>query len=140
MSGRRRNGKCGIALAGGRDTLGRNNASAPSATSTGSWYIAKARAERGEATLEESANRLGVSKMTVVRLGDGLVPVASALGRHKDRARALEFPADRQWVACETGHLDLLSRSNVYEQVARWLAGTSVRRSSAPRKRRADDP
>ena len=41
-------------------------------------------------------------------VGDGLVPVASALGRHKDRARALEFPADRQWVACETGHLDLL--------------------------------
>ena len=40
--------------------------------------------------------------------------VASALGRHKDRARALEFPADRQWVACETGHLDLPSRSDVY--------------------------
>ncbi len=55
-------------------------------------------------------------------VGDGLVPVASALGRHKDRARALEFPA-AQWVACETGHLDLLSRSNVYEQVARWLGG-----------------
>jgi len=54
-------------------------------------------------------------------VGDGLVPVASALGRHKDRARALEFPADRQWVACETGHLDLLSRRDVYEQVARWL-------------------
>ena len=51
------------------------------------------------------------------------MPVASALGRHKDRARALEFPPDRQWVACETGHLDLLSRSDVYEQVARWLAG-----------------
>ncbi len=61
------------------------------------------RAERGEATLEESANRLGVSKMTVVRLGDGLVPVASALGRHKDRARALEFPADRQWVPVRRG-------------------------------------
>ena len=56
-------------------------------------------------------------------VGDGLVPVASALGRHKDRARALEFPADRQWVACGTGHLDLLSRSDVYEQVAGWLVG-----------------
>ena len=30
-------------------------------------------------------------------VGDGLVPVASALGRRKDRARALGFPADRQW-------------------------------------------
>ena len=54
-------------------------------------------------------------------VGDGLVPVASALGRHKDRAGALRFPADRQWVACETGHLDLLSRRDVYEQIARWL-------------------
>ena len=55
-------------------------------------------------------------------VGDGLVPVDSALGRHKDHARALEFPADRQWVACETGHLDLLSRRDVYERVAGWLA------------------
>ena len=58
-------------------------------------------------------------------VGDGLVPVASALGRHKDRARALRFPADRQWVACETEHLDLVSRRDVYEQVAKhpsyWL-------------------
>ncbi len=54
-------------------------------------------------------------------VGDGLVPVASALGRHEDRARSLEFPADRQWVAYETGHLDLLSRHDVYKQIARWL-------------------
>ena len=60
-------------------------------------------------------------------VGDGLVPVDSALGRHKDRARALEFPADRQWVACETGHLDLLSRRDVYEQMAGWLAGKGRR-------------
>ncbi len=56
-------------------------------------------------------------------IGDGLVPVMSALGRHKDSARDLEFPADRQWVACETGHLDLLSRRDVYERIAGWLAG-----------------
>ncbi len=55
-------------------------------------------------------------------LGDGLVPVASALGRHKDPARALKFPHDRQWIACETGHLDLLSRRDVYERMAGWLA------------------
>jgi pimeloyl-ACP methyl ester carboxylesterase len=54
-------------------------------------------------------------------VGDGLVPVASALGRHKDFSRDLKFPADRQWIACETGHLDLLSRRDVYEQVARWV-------------------
>jgi pimeloyl-ACP methyl ester carboxylesterase len=54
-------------------------------------------------------------------VGDGLVPVASALGRHKDPARTLMFPADRQWIARETGHLDLLSRREVYEQIVRWL-------------------
>jgi pimeloyl-ACP methyl ester carboxylesterase len=53
--------------------------------------------------------------------GDGLVPVASALGRHKDPRRALKFPHDHQWVACETGHLDLLSCRDVYERMARWL-------------------
>jgi pimeloyl-ACP methyl ester carboxylesterase len=55
-------------------------------------------------------------------VGDGLVPVASALGRHKDPARALKFPAARQWIAFETGHLDLLSRRDVYERIAGWIA------------------
>jgi pimeloyl-ACP methyl ester carboxylesterase len=54
-------------------------------------------------------------------VGDGLVPVASALGHHKDAAKALHFPAGRQWVASETGHLDLLSRRDVYERIAGWL-------------------
>jgi pimeloyl-ACP methyl ester carboxylesterase len=56
-------------------------------------------------------------------IGDGLVPVASALGHHKDPARDLKFPADRQWIASETGHLDLLSRRDVYERIAGWIAG-----------------
>ena len=54
-------------------------------------------------------------------LGDGLVPVASALGRHEDPARTLSFPHDRQWVVCEAGHLDLLDRREVYERMAEWL-------------------
>jgi pimeloyl-ACP methyl ester carboxylesterase len=55
-------------------------------------------------------------------LGDGLVPVMSALGRHKDPAKNLKFAPDRQWIACETGHLDLLSRRDVYERIAGWLS------------------
>ena len=55
-------------------------------------------------------------------IGDGLVPVMSALGRHRDPARNLSFAPDCQWVACETGHLDLLSRRDVYERMAVWLA------------------
>ncbi len=54
-------------------------------------------------------------------LGDGLVPVMSALGRHKEPATDLNFPPARQWIACETGHLDLLSRAAVYERLAGWL-------------------
>ncbi len=62
-------------------------------------------------------------------LGDGLVPIASALGRHDDSAHALNFPADRRWVACETGHLDLLSRRDVYSRIAEWLSEPRPRAS-----------
>ncbi len=54
-------------------------------------------------------------------IGDGLVPVASALGHHPDRKRALAFPASRQWVAYETNHLGLLSDQAVAERLVRWL-------------------
>ncbi|MBK6630586.1 MAG: alpha/beta hydrolase [Betaproteobacteria bacterium] len=54
-------------------------------------------------------------------LGDGLVPLASALGSHAKRERNLAFPQDRQWVASETGHLDLLSRKVVYARIRQWL-------------------
>ena len=36
-------------------------------------------------------------------LGDGLVPVMSALGRDTEPARDLKFAPNRQWIACETG-------------------------------------
>jgi pimeloyl-ACP methyl ester carboxylesterase len=55
-------------------------------------------------------------------LGDGLVPLDSALGRHPDPLRTLAFGADRQWVGHGMNHLDLLSRAEVYEQLRRWLA------------------
>lgn len=54
-------------------------------------------------------------------VGDGLVTVTSALGRHEDSARTLHFPENRQWIARETGHLDLLSRRDVYERIVEWL-------------------
>jgi len=56
------------------------------------------------------------------RLGDGLVPLASALGRNRDPARALHFAKDRQWIGYEMGHLDLLSRPEVYARLREWLA------------------
>lgn len=54
-------------------------------------------------------------------VGDGLVPVASALGHHPDPDRALPFPKSRQWIAYETNHLELLSDPAVADRLLRWL-------------------
>jgi pimeloyl-ACP methyl ester carboxylesterase len=54
-------------------------------------------------------------------LGDGLVPVHSALGEHKDPRRSLAIPVPYQWVGRTMSHFDLLSRQDVYEQSRRWL-------------------
>jgi pimeloyl-ACP methyl ester carboxylesterase len=54
-------------------------------------------------------------------LGDGLVPLDSALGRHRNSARCLQFAEERQWVGCGIGHLELLKHPDVYAQVLRWL-------------------
>jgi pimeloyl-ACP methyl ester carboxylesterase len=55
-------------------------------------------------------------------IGDGIVPLASALGRHTNPRLALNFDESRQWVARGINHLDLLSRPEVYAQLKRWLA------------------
>jgi len=54
-------------------------------------------------------------------VGDGLVPLHSALGRHSDRARTLGFPRTHQWIGYEMGHLELLHRPEVYTQLRTWL-------------------
>jgi hypothetical protein len=56
-------------------------------------------------------------------LGDGLVPLDSALGRHPDPARALDIPPAHQWVGVGIGHLALLSDAGVAEQLQAWLSG-----------------
>lgn len=75
------------------------------------------------ATLAERRRALGDALV-----GDGLVPVASALGRHRDPVRALPIPMTRQWIGHGIGHLDLLSRPEVYAQLRGWLdAGVQPR-------------
>jgi pimeloyl-ACP methyl ester carboxylesterase len=54
-------------------------------------------------------------------LGDGLVPLASALGGHSDPALALALPASQQLVVPEASHWDLLDRPEVAAQLVRWL-------------------
>jgi hypothetical protein len=60
-------------------------------------------------------------------IGDGIVPLASALGRHADPRRALAFPAPHVFVANGASHLDLLSRREVYGKVRAFLAGETFR-------------
>ena len=54
-------------------------------------------------------------------VGDGLVPLDSALGRHPDAGRTLAIPKSRQWIGYEMGHLELLGRPEVYSQLEHWL-------------------
>ncbi len=54
-------------------------------------------------------------------LGDGLVPLRSALGRHSNPRLALEFPAEQQWTACAMNHMELLHRPEVYAQLRCWF-------------------
>jgi pimeloyl-ACP methyl ester carboxylesterase len=53
--------------------------------------------------------------------GDGLVPLASALGRHARSELELAFPEDHRFVAHGTGHMELLGNTDVYRQLATWL-------------------
>jgi pimeloyl-ACP methyl ester carboxylesterase len=54
-------------------------------------------------------------------LGNVLVPLRSALGRHKKAGLTLSFPEAQQWVGHGMNHLDLLSHPEVYEEIRRWL-------------------
>src|SRR5512140_1966169 len=55
------------------------------------------------------------------RRGDGLVPVDSALGRHRDPRFALAFPPAHQHVVYGAGHFDLLDAPAVADRLAAWL-------------------
>ena len=67
------------------------------------------------------AGRLGTSS------SDGLVPVASALGRHADEAHGLRF-RDTQ-IAADTGHLELLG-AGVYPTLRAWLSLLAAEREA----------
>jgi hypothetical protein len=67
--------------------------------------------------------------------GDGLVPLASALGEHSDPAHDLGIPPARRWVGRGRDHFDLLHDAELHAQVAAWL--TPEPSSPAPRKPRA---
>ncbi len=55
-------------------------------------------------------------------LGDGLVPVRSALGQHDDAQRNLHFSKTRTWTGYRMHHMDLLDRKEVYAKLRDWFA------------------
>lgn len=54
-------------------------------------------------------------------VGDGWVPVPSALGRHVDPRLNLPFEPEQTMVVPETGHIELLHHPEVVRAVGRWL-------------------
>jgi len=67
-------------------------------------------------TINKEANKLGD-----YIVGDGLVPLNSALGRHKNPEMNLLFPETHKWVGRNMKHLDLLDKPDVYEKVKQWV-------------------
>ncbi|MEW6706204.1 MAG: alpha/beta hydrolase [Pseudomonadota bacterium] len=63
----------------------------------------------------------GRARLKARVLGDGLVPVDSALGRHERSARHLQFEPGRQVIFHDMGHLALLNRAEVSQVLMRWL-------------------
>ena len=54
-------------------------------------------------------------------IGDGLVTLDSALGRHKNPNFNLLFPEAHQWIGRNMNHWDLLNHPDVYETIKNWL-------------------
>ena len=54
--------------------------------------------------------------------GDGLVPVASALGEYPDPAFDLRIPSSRKWIGHGIGHLQLLGSDAVYRRIKASLS------------------
>lgn len=82
---------------------------------------------RRSLTLPREVDCYAVAATTAAALrsrlpGDGLVPVASALGRHRTPGLHLDFPAEHQLITFNARHLDLLNRADVYARIRHWLA------------------
>ena len=54
-------------------------------------------------------------------VGDGLVPLKSALGQHDNRLRTLDFPKSARCIAYSMNHMELLSKPEVTQQMLFWL-------------------
>lgn len=70
-----------------------------------------------------AATKQSRSKGEAVSLeGDGLVPVRSALGQHRNPNLTLNISASHKRICYASNHFDLLSSQEVYDQLRSWLA------------------
>ena len=67
-------------------------------------------------------------------LGDGLVPLESALALHPSPGETPQPGSPQRWIARGTSHLGLLAHGDVYVKLAEWLADTP-RPTRAARRR-----
>jgi len=72
-----------------------------------------------------AANKGGFAAGAGTHLGDGLVNVDSALGRHENAALTLSFSDAARWIAHGVGHWGLLSDSSVYDRIRTWFVGST---------------
>lgn len=80
---------------------------------------------KGVACYSVAATIAGKRSVIADRLvGDGLVPLHSALGQHDHIERNLVFAKGAQWIAYHTNHLKLLSNPKVTQQMVEWLTPT----------------
>jgi pimeloyl-ACP methyl ester carboxylesterase len=66
-------------------------------------------------------------------IGDGLVPLPSALGEHRDPAHVLALPSSHRCIFAPASHWDLLCRADVYARLRGWLAPGKRRGPRRPR-------
>lgn len=55
------------------------------------------------------------------QLGDGLVPIKSALGQHKEAAQGLKFKPSNIFIIYKTNHLELLDSLSVYQKIKEYI-------------------
>lgn len=58
-------------------------------------------------------------------LGDGLVSVNSALGKHRDPLRQLAFKPGQQWLGTGVNHMALLNHPDVYQALKGFMVSPS---------------
>jgi pimeloyl-ACP methyl ester carboxylesterase len=76
----------------------------------------------GVACFAVAATLAGARSPIAERLvGDGLVPLGSALGRHDVAGNNLVFAKSSQWVVYRTNHMELLRSPQVTQKMLDWL-------------------